>query len=42
MEQRGERHVVYSDSRTAMSWVRKKTANTKLTGDKGNPRRCRS
>ena len=37
MEQRGERHVVYSDSRTAMSWVRKKTANTKLTGDKGNP-----
>ena len=36
MEQRGERHVVYSDSRTAMSWVRKKTANTKLTGDKGN------
>lgn len=37
MEQRGERHVVYSYSRTAMSWVRKKTANTKLTGYKGNP-----
>lgn len=38
MYQRGERHTIYSDSRTAMSWVRKKTANTKLTGEKGNPK----
>ncbi len=35
--QRGERRTIYSDSRTAMSWVRKKTANTKLTPEKGNP-----
>lgn len=37
MAQRRERHVVYSDSRTAMAWVRNKTAKTKLTGEKGNP-----
>lgn len=38
MHQRGERHTVYSDSRTALAWLRKKTANTKLTPEKGNPK----
>lgn len=38
MYQRGERHTIYSDSRTALAWLRKKTANTKLTPEKGNPK----
>ncbi len=37
MKRNGEYHRIYSDSRTAMSWVRKKMANTKLTPPKGNP-----
>ncbi len=37
MARDGERHLIYSDSRTAMAWVRKKTANTKLAPPKGNP-----
>lgn len=37
LAQRGERRVVYSDSRIAMGWLRRKHANTKLTGGKGNP-----
>lgn len=38
MARTGERHLIYSDSRTAMSWVRKKIANTKLAPPKGNPK----
>lgn len=30
LKQRGSSRVIYSDSRTAMSWVRKKRCNTKL------------
>lgn len=30
MEQRGERHTIYSDSRTAQSWVRARICRTKL------------
>ena len=30
MEQKGERHTIYSDSMTAQGWVRKGAANTKI------------
>lgn len=30
LKQRGSSRIIYSDSRTAMSWVRKKKCNTKL------------
>lgn len=38
MEQRGISRRIYSDSRTALSWVRKMKANTKLAPPKGNPK----
>lgn len=31
MEQRGERHIIYSDSKIAQGWVRKGLCNTKIT-----------
>lgn len=37
MERSGEWHTIYSDSRTAMAWVRNRKANTKLTAPRGNP-----
>ncbi len=37
MEQRGERHTLYSDSRIAMGWVRRRKCKTTLTGPKANP-----
>ncbi|MCM1290498.1 MAG: ribonuclease H family protein [Prevotella sp.] len=36
MENRGERHTIYSDSRTGMSWVRRGAANTKLKATAAN------
>lgn len=38
MKQRGEWHTIYSDSRTAMSWVFKKHVKTTLVGEKANPK----
>jgi len=38
MKQRGEWHTIYSDSRTAMSWVKRRQVKTTLTGDKANPK----
>ncbi|UOY09102.1 ribonuclease H family protein [Muricauda sp. SCSIO 64092] len=36
LKQKGSDRVIYSDSRTAMSWVRKKKCNTKLEKTAGN------
>jgi len=36
LKERGSDRVLYSDSRTAMSWVRKKKCNTKLTPNANN------
>lgn len=36
LKERGSDRIIYTDSRTAMSWVRKKTCNTKLTENEKN------
>lgn len=36
MAQLGERRTIYSDSRIAMGWVKRRKCKTTLTGDKGN------
>ena len=38
MHKKGEWHTIYSDSRTALAWVRNKRVKTTLTIDKGNPK----
>ncbi|MBT8393368.1 MAG: ribonuclease H [Flavobacteriaceae bacterium] len=38
LKQRNSSRIIYTDSRTALSWVKKKTCNTKLKGsDKNKP-----
>ncbi|WP_396636393.1 viroplasmin family protein [Maribacter sp. R77961] len=36
LKERGSDRIIYTDSRTAMSWVRKKKCNTKLTENEKN------
>lgn len=36
MHQRGERHLIYSDSRTGMAWVRNRLAKTKIVPTEAN------
>lgn len=38
MEKRGTPHTIYSDSRTAIAWVRNRRVNTKLKRDSRNER----
>lgn len=38
MKKNGDWHNIYSDSRTALSWVRNKRVRTTLVGDKANPK----